>query len=52
MAYHTLLYLLVFLPLVLILYQFVPGKFRPAVLLADGGHVYGGTFDRRNAAAL
>lgn len=45
MAYHTLLYLLVFLPLVLILYQFVPGKFRPAVLLA-AGYVFFFSFSR------
>lgn len=36
MAYHTLLFLLVFLPLVLLIYQIMPRKFRPAVLLAAG----------------
>lgn len=36
MAYHTLLFLLVFLPLVLLIYQTMPRKFRPAVLLAAG----------------
>ena len=34
MGYHTNLYLLVFLPAVLLLYQLTPRKFRPYTLLA------------------
>ena len=36
MAYHTMLFLLVFLPLVLICYQIAGTKYRPYVLLAAG----------------
>ena len=36
MAYHTMLFLLVFLPLILICYQIAGTKYRPYVLLAAG----------------
>lgn len=45
MAYHTLLFLIVFLPLVLLVYQIMPQKGRPAVLLA-AGYVFFFSFSR------
>lgn len=45
MAYHTLLFLIVFLPAVVILYQLAGKKFRPMVLLA-AGYVFFFSFSR------
>ena len=51
MAYHTVSYLFVFLPLVLCLYQFAPGKARWLVLLL-AGYAFLWTFDGRMALWL
>ena len=51
MAYHTVTYLFVFLPLVLCLYHFAPRKARWLVLLA-AGYVFLWTFDGRMALWL
>lgn len=45
MAYHTLLFLVIFLPLVLIVYQLMPKNYRPMVLLA-AGYVFFFSFSR------
>ena len=46
MAYHTATYLFVFLPVVLLAYQFAPRKLRWAVLLG-AGYVFFWSFSGR-----
>lgn len=46
MAYHTAVYLFLFLPAVLLLYQAAPGKWKRAVLLA-AGYVFFWSFSKK-----